>query len=461
MTDPSHVKESDKLFLSDFFMQLTSALAMANGFAPNTEDLGRLSDILCTDFISQCLETAGVATIRKRRIPLELAVWSVIAMSLYRQEPVWSIVSKAQLMLPGKKPLVAPSAVVQARQRLGADAVKEVFSQSQRIWNQDADHPTWCGLKLLGVDGVVWRTQDTPENQTAFTYWKNQHGEGGYPQVRMVCQMELTSHMLVASAFDDAKVNEMTLAEQLISTTPDNSLTLFARGYYSLGLLHRWQSVGKDRHWLLPMRKGTQFEVIKKLGKQDKLIRIHTTPQSRKRFEALPDTVEMRLLTKTIKGKVVNILTSMTAPMRFPGAEIVDLYSHRWEIELGYREMKQHLLKSEFTLRSKKPDMVHQELWGVLLSYNIIRYQMVRMAKTKPGLYANQLSFTTCATSIIHLIYGFWLEAAGTVPKRIENLLTETEHHILPIRREDRAYPRCIRPKQRKYPLKRKTPVSS
>lgn len=75
---------------------------------------------------------------------------------------LWSIVSKLGLALPGKKELVAPSAVVQARQRLGADAVKKVFNQSQKLWNQDANSPTWCGLSLLGVDGVIWRTPDTP-----------------------------------------------------------------------------------------------------------------------------------------------------------------------------------------------------------------------------------------------------------------------------------------------------------
>lgn len=461
MTDPSEGSKSDDHWSSDFFVQLTTALSLANGYAPNTEDLGKLSDILCLDFISQCLETSGVATIRKRRLPLEQAVWAVIAMSMYRQEPIWSIVSKAQLMLPGKKPLVAPSAVVQARQRLGVEAVKEVFSQSQQVWNRDAEHPSWCGLTLLGVDGVVWRTPDTEENRKAFTYAKNQGGEFGYPQVRMVCQMELTSHMLIASAFDDTKVNEMRLAEELIETTPDHSLTLFDRGFYSLGLLHRWHQTGESRHWLLPMKKGTQYEVVKKLGRQDNLIRLTTTPQSRKRFNELPNSLEVRLLTKRVKGKEVSILTSMSDPMKYPAAEIVDLYSHRWEIEMGYREMKQSLLNSEFTLRSKKPDMIFQELWGVLLSYNIIRYQMVKMAKTKPGLHANQLSFTTCATSIIHLIYGFWLEAAGTIPKRIDGLLAETEHHILPIRREDRAYPRCVKKKPQKYPFKRKMPVSS
>ncbi|MBD1391436.1 IS4 family transposase [Neiella sp. HB171785] len=436
-------------------MQLTTALAMANGYAPNTEELGKLSDILCPDFINQCLETSGVATVRKRRIPLDMAVWTVIAMSLYRQEPVWSIVSKAQLMLPGKKPLVAPSAVVQARQRLGADAVKEVFHRSQQMWHQQANHPTWSGLKLLGVDGVVWRTPDTPDNRARFKAPSNQNGEGSFPQVRMVCQMELTSHMMVASAFDSYKTNEMTLAERLIDTTPDHSLTLFDRGFYSLGLLNRWYQAGEQRHWLMPMRKGTQYTVIRKLGRNDKIVALQASPQARRKYSDLSDSVEVRLLTKTIKGKEVNILTSMTDAMRFPSADIVDLYRHRWEIEVGYREMKSSLLNNEFTLRSKLPEMIEQELWGLLLGYNIIRYQMVKMAQTVPGLYPNQLSFTTSAAAIIHLIYGFWLEAAGTIPKRINHLLDETPHHILPPKREDRIYPRCVKHKARKYPNKK------
>lgn len=437
-------------------MQLTTALTLANGYAPNTEQLGSLSDILCPDFINQCLENSGVATIRKRRIPLDMAVWTVIAMSLYRQEPVWSIVSKAQLMLPGKKALVAPSAVVQARQRLGSEAVKEVFHQSQKLWHQQAEHPTWSGLTLLGVDGVVWRTPDTDENREIFKAPSNQNGDGAFPQVRMVCQMELTSHLLVASAFDSYKTNEMVLAEKLIETTPDHSLTLFDRGFYSLGLLNRWNQTGTERHWLMPKRKDTQLTVVRKLGKNDKLVSLTASPQAKKKFADLPDNVEVRLLTRTIKGKEVQILTSMTNPMRYPAEEIVDLYSHRWEIEVGYREMKSTLLKNEFTLRSKKPEMVEQELWGLLLGYNIIRYQMINMAKTIPGLHPNQLSFTTSANAIIHLIHGFWLEAAGTIPKRINQLLDETSYHVLPAKREDRIYPRCVKPKAKKYPNKKK-----
>ncbi|WP_217702834.1 transposase [Pseudoalteromonas sp. HF66] len=63
----------------------------------------------------------------------------------------------------------------------------------------------------------------------------------------------------------------------------------------------------------------------------------------------------------------------MVDRLRFPSSEIVDLYSHRCEIELGYREIKQTMLDSTYYLRSKRPDMVRQEMWGILLAYNLIR----------------------------------------------------------------------------------------
>ncbi|MCV5404366.1 IS4 family transposase, partial [Escherichia coli] len=77
-------------------------------------------------------------------------------------------------------------------------------------------------------------------------------GETAYPQVRMLCQMELTSHLLVQAVMESCAVNEMVLAAQLIARTPDHSLTLFDKGFYSLGLLHAWQTTGCERHWLLP-----------------------------------------------------------------------------------------------------------------------------------------------------------------------------------------------------------------
>lgn len=100
-------------------MQIKTDSVKVIGYAQNTEELGKLSDILCPNFINQCIETTDESTIRKRRVPLDMAVWVVIPMSLYRLDPVWSIVSKANLMLLGKKPLMAPNTVVQAHQCSG------------------------------------------------------------------------------------------------------------------------------------------------------------------------------------------------------------------------------------------------------------------------------------------------------------------------------------------------------
>src|SRR5213593_3041603 len=72
-------------------------------------------------WIEQALEATGTATLRKRRLPAEQVVWLVIGMALYRDRPIHDLVARLDLVLPGSDTLMAPSAVVEARARLGAD----------------------------------------------------------------------------------------------------------------------------------------------------------------------------------------------------------------------------------------------------------------------------------------------------------------------------------------------------
>lgn len=432
-------------------MFLSQALDRIHHFSP--EQFNALSDVLSPELIEQCLHESGTVTLRKRRLPLEMMVWSVVGMALYRHIPMGQIVNQLDILLPGKRPFVAPSAVVQARQRLGEAPIRKVFEQTQRLWHAATPHPNWCGLRLLGVDGVVWRTPDTPENDAAFARTRNKGGEASYPQVRMVCQMELTSHLLTASAFDSVAENEMSLAAQLIETTPDYSLTLFDKGFYSLGLLHQWQCTGTERHWLLPLKKGTQYQVIRKFSSGNELVELSTSAQARKKWPELPETLQARLLSKTIRGKRVQILTSMLESRRYPPADIVDLYAHRWEIELGYREMKQYLLQNRLTLRSKKPEMVRQELWGVLLAYNLIRFAMAQMAYSLKGVEPNQLSFNQSAILIIKELTIMPAVSPGKIPRVINEMMAMGEAFVLPGRRE-RSYPRAVKKRPQKYPVK-------
>lgn len=101
-----------------------------------------------------------------------------------------------------------------------------MFTKTAQLWHNATPHPHWCGLTLLAIDGVFWRTPDTPENDAAFPRQTHAGNPALYPQVKMVCQMELTSHLLTAAAFGTMKNSENELAEQLIEQTGDNTLTL-------------------------------------------------------------------------------------------------------------------------------------------------------------------------------------------------------------------------------------------
>ena len=270
-------------------MFLRQALNQVHNFSP--EQLSGLSDLLSPELIEQCLQESGVATIRKRRLPMEMMVWSVLGMSLYRHLSMDKVVSQLDILLPGKKPFVAPSAVIQARQRLGSDVMEAVFNHTQRLWHRKTPHPDWHGLTLHAVDGVVWRTPDTKSNDEHFSRTGNKTTISEYPQVRMVCHMEFTSHLLNGASFDSVSKSEVDLTLPLIEHSPSNSLTIFDRGFYALGLLHKWQTSGEEKHWLIPLRKGAQYTVLSKVGRGQELVELKLSPKAQKKWvDAPPNT---------------------------------------------------------------------------------------------------------------------------------------------------------------------------
>jgi hypothetical protein len=93
---------------------------------------------------------------------------------------------------------------------------------------------------------------------------------------------------------------------------------------YALTELHQWQSTGTERHWLIPLKKNIQYEEIRKLGRNDKLVRLASNPSARQLWPALPETLVVRLVARKIKGKQYDVLTSMEDPMRFPSCDIAN-----------------------------------------------------------------------------------------------------------------------------------------
>jgi hypothetical protein len=177
---------------------------------------------------------------------------------------------------------------------------------------------------------------------------------------------------------------------------------------------------------------------------------------ARRKDASLPKTWVARAVTYQRKGfRAQTLLTSLVDPSAFPADEIATLYHERWELELGYDELKTELLDREEAIRSKKPETVKQELWGIFLAYNLVRLEMERVA-AEAGVEPTRISFVAA----LRLICDEWLwcaiAAPGAIPKHLRNLRASLKTLILPSRRPARRYPRAVKIKMSNYARKRR-----
>ena len=118
--------------------------------------------------------------------------------------------------------------------------------------------------------------------------------------------------------------------------------------------------------------------------------------------------------------------------------------------------MKQSLHQSKHLLRSKKPDMVRQELWWLLLAYNLIRIVMIDALHDNKSITPIQLIFSQSMRQVVAFLMFTPIHSLSQLPNHYEELLTTLRMFVLPQKVPDRAYPRVVRRKPSKYPYKRK-----
>jgi hypothetical protein len=147
-------------------MHLAASLAATAAF-PRPEKLAAFTEDLPQEWVEQALAATGTATVRKRRLPAEQVVWLVLGMALYRDRSIVEVVDKLDLALPGAGDSpVAPSAVPQARARLGDAPMAWLFQHSARRWaHASADRHRWRGLALYGLDGTSLRVAAAPTDE--------------------------------------------------------------------------------------------------------------------------------------------------------------------------------------------------------------------------------------------------------------------------------------------------------
>lgn len=346
-------------------------------------DWARLGEHLPVDWIEQALVNTDAFSIRHRRLPAEQVVWLMVALALYRHKSIGEVLDDLGLAVPSAQtPFVSKSAAAQARQRVGPEPLKWLFDHSAANWvAQDRRTYLFKGLQLFAMDGTTLRTHDTEKNREHFGAQGYAGGTvASYPQVRGVTLTALPTHLVHSAAFGPYSTNEMLYAKQLVEAIPNESLTVFDRGFLSAEILCSLTGSGAERHFLIPAKSNTKWEVVEG-GEHDAVVRMRVSPQARKKVPELPEFWEARAITVVdAQARKRILLTSLRDRQRYKPADIAALYDQRWSIETSYRELKQTMLGTALTLRSKTVDGVYQEIWGTLIAYNLVRLEIAKAA---------------------------------------------------------------------------------
>lgn len=429
----------------------------------NKDSYDNVLHAIDTQWIEEALFATKKASIRRRRLPAEQAVWLIIMMGLMRNSSIKEVCGSLDIALQTNPDEmyshVAPSVLTDCRKRLGESPMSYLFSTTCAAWHKSITPKAHAiGLHLLAVDGTTFRVQDTSENREEFGFISKSHQV--YPQLRMVSLNSTHTRMLLGAAFDSCSIGEITLAKRLLTDIPNDSLTLFDRCYFSADLLLNWQQFGVNSHWLTPVKKSMRYEIIERYADNDLLIEMPVSPQARKKNPTLPETWQARMICyQHPKGEIKGFVTSLVDPKMYPMEELLSIYWERWEIEQSFGELKNSQLSGEITLRSRFPEAVKQELWGILLGYNLIRLEMANIAK-EAKVSPTRISFTSAICIIDMQIRGYALSGDGTIPKKLQLMRQDVKHFILPKKRKHRTFSRSVLYIPSRYPLRYKPKIS-
>lgn len=436
-----------------FASQVLAATAATEG------SFDRFSRHLDPVWVEEALAATGHGTLRRRRLPAEQIVWLVIGMGLLRDRPITEVVRHLDLALPTRNSVgVASSSITEGRQRVGFKPLEWLFVRSASEWgHRSAERYRWRGLAVYGVDGTTLRLPDSDENRDHFGGQRGNRGDSGYPQMRLVVLMALRARVLAAASFGPYD-SELRYAAELWPSVPNESLTIVDRGFLSANILMPLEAGGINRHWLTRAKSSSSWRVLKQLGPGDAWVEFTVSDHAQKQNDDLPKTWIVRAIDYQRDGHDKQVLlTSLTDAERYPAGEIVELYHERWELELGYDEIKTELLEREETIRSKSPEAVAQEMCGTLIAYNLVRLEMERIAD-ELEVPPNRISFVAALRFIRDEWHWSWItESPGAIPRHIADMREKIRRFLLPPRRSERTYPRSVKIKMSNYTRKRRS----
>ncbi len=421
-----------------------------------------LAKELPVEWISEALREAGGESVRERLLPAALTAWLVILMGLFRRASYRNLLEKIDdtwwtrgRWSPQKPP--TSSAVTKARDRIGVEPMERLFVKSSARWYASTEGLMFHGRRVNAIDGSTMKTPDTEENDRRFGRPGSSRGSAAFPQMRVAALVDVGTHLIRAVWRGPYRRAEIRLARELTGELESGSLVLLDRNFLDYGLL--WDIRGRGADFVVRAKSNTRTRLVRRLGPGDAIVEVAIPSYYRRKRPDMPETWILREITYRPEGgdEDIRLLTTLVDPEECEKPEIADLYHERWEEEGILDEVKTHqcdcaTVNRPVVFRSKTPGRVEQELFGILLAYNLVRKIMCAAAETV-DLPPTRLSFTESLERIREAAWDMMRIATARLRARYARMLKVIARDQVP-ERPGRHYRREVKVKMSKYPRK-------
>ena len=423
---------------------------MAGGpFAPG--HLGELTQQIPFEMVEEALAETGTVQRRIRDLPARVVVYLLLAGCLfadlgYRQ--VWD------RLVAGLGGLTVPAptagALTQARRRLGVKPMRWLFDllrgAAATTLSTVANGTYWRGLLVCALDGTIMTVADSAANLAVYTKQRGgtTGGRSSYPMLRLVALVACGTRSIIDAVFGPVSSGETTYAPTLLRSLRAGMLVLADRNFAAGALFAAIATTQADVLVRVKTSRGApRLPVLGRLR----------DGSYRSVFGGVAvRVIDAQITVATKAGRVTGtyrLVTTLLDPDRHPASELVQLYHERWEVETAYLELKSSILGGR-VLRARTPAGVDQEVYALLITYQILRAAMADATSTQSGIDPDRASFTIALNAARDLV----VQAAGVIADTVIDLCGRIGRlvldNLMPDRRV-RTNPRTVKRAISKY----------
>lgn len=363
--------------------------------------------------VNSVLAATGRSSQRQRELPAHVVVYYVIALALYMQSSYREVL---RCLLEGVQWLLNPtlrvkvtgkSGISQARTRVGVEPLKQLHDQVVRPIALKTTKGAWFRQwRVVSLDGSTLDVADERANEEAFGRPGANRGKSAYPQIRFVSLVENGTHVLFGSQMGGWGTGELALGKGVLPWLGPGMLCLADRYFFGFEFWQQARATDADLLWRI--KKNLRLACEKRLADGSYLSHIYPSYYDRQRHRngVVVRVIEYRLEGVAGAEPIYRLVTTILDPEKAPAHELAALYHERWEIETALDELKTHLRGARIVLRSKTPDLVRQEFYGLLMAHFAIR-GLMHEAALKADEDPDRLSFVHAVRVIRRKLPGF------------------------------------------------------